>query len=118
MIRTAAWVAFVSIGLAQQPSVQPSRATAQVEATLAQLTRYDYGQSPEPLYQLTIMVRDAIGSVEQTRTIERRLDQFLASGATLPAKQAASQQLSMIATETSLPVLSAMLMHTETSEMG
>jgi len=109
--------AFFSTGLAQEPP-QPKHTASGLETILAQIAKYEYGQSPEPLFQFTMLVQDSMDALTRTRQIETRLLQFLQSDATVAGKQAVCQQLSLIATEASVPVLGAMLMHPETAEMA
>ena len=97
-----------SIGLAQE----------RLEPILAQMAGYEYGKSPELLFQLTTLIQDSMGARAETRRIEARLDRFLQSDATVAGKQAVCQQLSLLATDSSVPVLTAMLARPETAEMA
>ena len=101
-----------------QPPAKPSHTTAELEPTLSRIAKFEAGQSRDPLYQLTMLVQDSMASAALTRQIEARLLEFLQSDATVAGKQAVSQQLSLIATDASVPVLSGMLMHSETAEMA
>jgi len=104
-------------GLAQVPA-QVSHTAAEMEPILDRIAKYEYGQSPDPLFQLTMLVQDSMRSAALARRTEARLLRFLQSDATMAGKQAVSEQLSLIATEASVPVLSAMLKHPETAEMA
>jgi HEAT repeat protein len=105
-----AFTAALAAGWAQQP--------AKIEPVLAQVAKYEAGQSREALFQLTILVQDTMASPGLTGQIETRFLQFLQSDATPAGKEAVSIQLSLIATDKSIPVLSAMLTHPESAEMG
>jgi HEAT repeat protein len=117
MARGFALAAALTAGLAQQP-VKPQHTAAEMEPILAQVARFDAGQSREGLFHLTMFVQDSMGSPALVGQIEARLLQFLQSDATAAGKEAVSIQLSLIATEKSIPALSAMLLHPETAEMA
>ena len=117
MARGFALAAALTAGLAQQP-VKLQHTAAEMEPILAQVARFDAGQSREGLFHLTMFVQDSMGSPALVGQIEARLLQFLQSDATAAGKEAVSIQLSLIATEKSIPALSAMLLHPETAEMA
>src|SRR5207249_2692394 len=96
----------------------PAPSAAAMEPMLSKIASYQYGQSREALAQLSLFVEGAMGSPALLKAIEARLLQFLQSDATGAAKQAAFKELSRIATDASVPVLSGMLMRAETSEMA
>lgn len=98
-----------------KPPVPPQH-TAALEPVLAQMAKYQFGQSREPLAQLTTLVEESMASPSLTRKMEARLVEFLQSDATAAGKQAVSQQLSLIAGDVSVSVLSAMLAQAETAE--
>ncbi len=105
-----AFIAGLATGWAQQP--------VPIEAVLAQVAKYEAGQSRESLFQLTMLVQDALASAALIGQIEARFLQFLQSDATPAGKEAVSIQLSLICTDKSIPVLSAMLTHPDSAEMG
>ena len=107
-------IAVVATALAQPPA----RSAAEMEPMLAKISTYEYGRSREALAQLSLFVEGAMGSGELLKEIEARLLKFLQSAATAAAKEAALKELSLIATVESVPVLTAMLVRAETSEMA
>jgi len=117
MARGFALAAALTASPAQQP-VKPQQTAAALEPILAQVARFDAGQSREGLFHLTMFVQDSMISPALLGQIEARLVQFLQSDATAAGKEAVSIQLSLIATGKSVPALSAMLLHPETAEMA
>jgi HEAT repeat protein/type 1 glutamine amidotransferase len=89
-----------------------------VEEILSKVARYDYGDSRLALTDLTDLIRSRSGSAEELQAIEQKLIGLLQSGATSAAKQFACGKLSIIGTERSVPVLSAMLVDESTSDMA
>ncbi|MHC4192791.1 MAG: HEAT repeat domain-containing protein [Planctomycetota bacterium] len=89
-----------------------------LEGVMAKVARYDYGQSREPLSDLTDIIRNAYDSPSELKSIEKRLLEVFDSKATSAAKQFICRQLSIIGTEKSVPGLAAMLTDPETSDMA
>src|SRR5262245_24316501 len=91
---------------------------AQIEPLLAKVAKYEHGQSREPLAQVTLLIEKSLKSPAELKEIEGALLKFLQSDATPAAKDFALRELSLIATEASIPVLTLMLFQTETAEMA
>ena len=91
---------------------------AQLEPLLAKIATYEYGESREPLAQFTKLAEDSLRSPAALGQIEAALLRFLQSGATPAAKDFALRELSLIATDKSVPVLAGMLNQPETAEMA
>jgi len=89
-----------------------------LDEVLAKIVTYDYGQSREPLTQLTDIVRDASDSRRELERIEKRLLEVLDSDATLACKQFICRKLSIIGTEEAVPTLAKMLVDLQTSDMA
>ncbi|MHC4338322.1 MAG: ThuA domain-containing protein, partial [Planctomycetota bacterium] len=85
---------------------------------LAKVLTYNYGQSREPLTELTDMIRNAYDSPEELRIIEGRLAGVVRLRGTLACKQFICRQLSIIGTKESVPVLAKMLTNSGTSDMA
>lgn len=107
-------IAVIATALAQPPA----RSAAEMEPLLAKISTYEYGRSREALAQLSLFVEGAMGSGALLQEIEARLLKFLQSDATAAAKEAVLKELSLIATVESVPVLTAMMVRAETSEMA
>jgi HEAT repeat protein/type 1 glutamine amidotransferase len=89
-----------------------------LEGVMAKVVRYDYGQSREPLSDLTDIIRNAYDSPSELKSIEKRLLEVFDSKATSAAKQFICRQLSIIGTKESVPTLAAMLTEPKTSDMA
>jgi len=85
---------------------------------IAKILTYEYGQSREPLTQLTDIIRNAYNSPEELKIIEGRLARVLGADATLACKQFICRKLSIIGTEESIPTLAKMLTDQDTSDMA
>ncbi|MHC4388773.1 MAG: HEAT repeat domain-containing protein [Planctomycetota bacterium] len=99
-------------------SFSASADLSSVDEVLPKVTRYDYGKSREPLTELSDIIRDAAGSPDELKLIERRLLKALESGPTIAARQFICRKLSIIGTEESVPTLAAMLTSPDTSDMA
>jgi HEAT repeat protein len=92
--------------------------TTSLDKVLAKTATYDYGQSREPLTQLTAVINDASDSPRELNQIEKRLLEVLDSDATLACKQFICRKLSIIGTEEAVPMLAKMLVEPQTSDMA
>jgi HEAT repeat protein len=99
-------------------AVLTARDAAEMEPMLAKIATYEYGQSREALAAFTEFVRESMGSPGVLKQVEARLLGLLQSEATAAAKDFAFRELSLIATNASIPVLAPMLTRAETSEMA
>jgi HEAT repeat protein len=96
----------------------PPRQAAEMEPLLARAATYEYGQSREALAAFTEFVQQSMGSPELLKQIEARLLRFLQSGATAAGKDFAFRELSLIATNASIPVLAPLLTDAAFSQMA
>jgi HEAT repeat protein len=112
-----ALTAALTAALAQQ-AARPGHAISELEPLLARIAAYEYGQSREVPAQLTTFIGDSQASPALLHQIEARLLQFLQSNATAAGKDVAFRELSLIATQASVPLLSSMLRRSETAEMA
>ncbi len=85
---------------------------------LTKITNYKYGQSREPLSELTDLIRYASDSGELLKQYEIQLAGFLLSNATLDVKQYVCRELRIIGTERLVPILAIMAADPDTSDMA
>ncbi|MDD5327006.1 MAG: HEAT repeat domain-containing protein [Phycisphaerae bacterium] len=90
----------------------------ELDKQLEKIAAYEFGQSRESLIKLADIIREAHGSPELLKQIEKRLLVFLCSDATLTGKQFVCRQLSVIGTKESVPTLDKMLTSPDTSDMA
>jgi len=86
-----------------------ARKGSEMDELLEKIKKYDYGQSRAALTELSAKIRDAYGSRAELGRIEKSLLGVLRSDATPAAKQFVCRKLSIIGSEASVPVLTAML---------
>ena len=79
---------------------------------------YDFGDSRQPLTELSDEIRKAYGKPEELKKYETALDDVLKSDAKYAGKQYACRELSIIGTDQSVPVLAGMLTNQEYSDMA
>ncbi len=82
---------------------------SEMDGLLEKIKKYDYGQSRATLTELSDKIRDAYGSRAELGRIEKSLLGVLRSDATPAAKQFVCRKLSIIGSEASVGVLTAML---------
>lgn len=90
----------------------------ELERLLAKIAQYDYGGSREGLVDLAEYFSLHLGDRKQVSALEKRLIQFLDSDATVASKDFICRHLAVIASETSVPVLSKMIQKPATFEMS
>ena len=88
------------------------------EVLLTKIAAYQYGQSREPLTELTDLIRSASDSPEDLKQIENKLIGLLKSDASLAGKQFVCRKLSIIGTGQAVPTLYRLLIYPETSDMA
>lgn len=88
-----------------------------LKTILGQIAKYDYGQSREPLTQLSDFIRGIEGA-DNLKAVEKELLVFLQSQATAASKQFVCRNLSIIGSQDSAEVLAGMLTEAETSDMA
>lgn len=106
-----------TIALAQS-APKPTHTIAEIEPMLAKISTYEYGQSRETWVQLSLFIEESLPSPALLKQIEARLLKFLQTPATAAGKEVAFRELSLIASDASVPVLSAMLLDPRTTEMA
>lgn len=79
---------------------------------------YDFGDSRQPLTEISDEIRKAYGKPGELKKFEASLDDVLKSDAKYAGKQYACRELSIIGTEQSVPVLAPMLTNQEYSDMA
>jgi type 1 glutamine amidotransferase len=79
---------------------------------------YDFGDSRQPLTEISDEIRKAYGKPDELKKFEASLDDVLKSGAKYAGKQYACRELSIIGTDQSVPVLAPMLTNQEYSDMA
>ena len=89
--------------------VEPADADSPVAGLISEARSYESGQSMQPLRQLEELARQSSTDPGLRRKLESGLVSLLTGQATFEAKQFASQQLSTIGTEDSLPSLAELL---------
>ncbi len=82
---------------------------SEMDELLAKVKTYDWGQSRLPLTEVSDRIRQASGSPEKLKEIEKSLVGLLKSDATPAAKQFVCRELSIIGTEQSVSALAEML---------
>jgi hypothetical protein len=83
--------------------------TAELDPLLAQVAKYEYGQSREPLQRLSEPVRKTIASPSAVPALKAALDRFLESQATRDGKEAVCRELSVMGSERCVPALARLL---------
>jgi HEAT repeat protein len=96
----------------------PAQEPPELKGLLAEVARYEYGQSREPLSRLSEYVRKALASPAETQAVEAALDRFLGSEATRDGKEAVCRELSVMGSERSVPALGQLLAQEQTAEMA
>jgi uncharacterized protein len=85
---------------------------------LNSISDYDYDQSREQLSLVADMISVSSKSSEYARDIEKTLNKFLKSDATLASKQFVCRQLNLMGTEASVSTLASLLQEPETFDMA
>ncbi len=98
----------------EQNMAQPQTAGGNWE----KLKTYDFGDSRQPLTEISDEIRKAYGKPAELKKFEASLDDVLKSDAKYAGKQYACRELSIIGTEQSVPVLAPMLTNQEYSDMA
>lgn len=93
-------------------------ALPKVQKLLTEMKVYDYGQSRESLTSFSDLLKSVLGSPDVVSGIEKEMINFLKSDATFAGKQFICQQLSIIGTDESVPVLAEMLSVEQTADIA
>jgi HEAT repeat protein len=111
-------VTAATLALWAQVSPKAVRTADEMDPLLARIATYEFDQSRVPLAQFTMFVQDSLTNPALLKQIEARLDRFVQSDATAAGKDFAFRELSLIATDASLAVLTPMLTEPKTAEMA
>jgi len=111
-------VAVVACSSFPAASIAQGASSDDVKTILNAISAYDYGQSREPLSALRVLVQSSLDSQDSRLRIEREMIAFLGSDATFAGKQFVCEQLSIIGTEASVPVLTELLSDEETADIA
>jgi HEAT repeat protein len=85
-----------------------------LQQLVAAAAAYESGQSMEPLRHIETLIRQSANDAASREKIEAGLLELLAGPSTMEAKQFAAQQLAVVGTEASLPVLGELLKNPDT----
>ncbi len=101
-------------------AVEKSRSdiVSDVKKILNEISEYDYGDSREPLSALRLLVQSSLDSQNSKRLIEHEMISFLESDALFAGKQFVCEQLSIIGTKESIPVLKTLLSKEKTANIA
>ena len=88
------------------------------DALLSQITNYDFGQNRTKLMEFSDLVVEAAKSESESEIVEESLIKFLQADPSFPSKQFACQQLSIIGSEKSVPVLIEMIKDESTTNIA
>ena len=89
-----------------------------LDERLVKIKSYEFGDSRLVLSEIFDFTRKAYGNKELMGEIEKRFVKFLETDATLASKQFVCQQLRIMGTEESVPILAEMLTKPATSDMA
>ena len=101
-----------AMALQSQPNM------GQLEESLAKVAAYEYGQDFKPLADVMEFVRATKASPELLPKVEERFVAFLNGKATPEGRKFVCEQLSVIGTKASIPVLAGLLIDPATSDMA
>ena len=93
-------------------------ARADLAALVAQLARWESGQSLEPVREMERLVREAVGDKRRSAELEAALVPLLAPEVTPEARRFACQQLALIGSDASVPALARLLNDPETAGLA
>jgi type 1 glutamine amidotransferase/HEAT repeat protein len=93
-------------------------AVVRLEQLLAEVGKYDYGQSLQPLNGLADFISNSYNCPQEMVYIEKQLLDFLRTDITPAAKNFICRKLSIIGSEQSVASLAEMLTSPETSDMA
>jgi type 1 glutamine amidotransferase/HEAT repeat protein len=105
----------IQFALGDLPADTTPRSGRPLDAILADIAGYEYGQSRLPLAEVDDLIRSVSDSPEKLNEMEKSFVEFLKSGATPAGKQFICRKLSVIGTKDSVPTLAAMLTEKATS---
>src|SRR5438552_3495279 len=97
-------LAATALSLSAQVSSKANRTADEMEPLLTAIGKFEYGQSRVPEAEFTQFVQDSLANPAMLKQIEARLLTFVQSNVTGAAKQFALRELSLIGTDTSVPV--------------
>lgn len=91
--------------------------TATIDELLTRVSKWDFDKNRDDVLAVSALVTKAQGSA-QIRDIEKRFISFLKSDASFAGKDFVCRQLSLMGSESSVPVLSGMLSDPKTADMA
>jgi len=97
---------------------QSQQNVGQLEEALTKVAAYEYGQDFKPLADVMELVRGTKSNPELLPKVEERFISFLNGKATLEGRKFVCEQLSLVGTKSSVPVLAGMLTDPSTSDMA
>jgi len=100
------------------PALSRSFTADEIENVIEQFRTYDYADDPAAIHTIENIIRFVQDKPKLRPVTERHMIALLESDATVRAKQYICQQLWIIATESSVPVLEKMLLDKDTAEMA
>ncbi len=115
LVGSAVENAEATAGAEQIPS---GEVVARIQATLARMSEYEFGDGREALSELRELVKAAAESPMLASRVEQEMIPFLASDASFAGKQFVCEQLSLIGTSSSVPVLMDLLADAETADIA
>jgi HEAT repeat protein len=113
----SAWALLLACQLVHPAGAEPF-SKADADRTLADLKNYAYEADATPLRTLESMVRYSLKEIVFRNYLEEQMARFLQTEATLAAKQFICQQLWIIGSDLSLPVLQTLLADPKTAEIA
>lgn len=87
---------------------------ADLPQLVADMAKWESGQSTAPLQQMEQLVREAAGERAKRAELEAALVKLLVPGSTFEARRFACQQLAVVGSDASVPALAKLLEDTET----
>jgi HEAT repeat protein len=103
-------------GQSQTPARKPAHILAEMEPVLTRIAVFEHGRVRDDLMQFMEFVQESMASPAQLRQIETRLLRFLQSNATEAGKDFVLEELSLLASDASIPVLVPMMERAGTAE--
>lgn len=109
------YLAGIQFALGDLPADTTPRSGRSLDEILADIARYEFGQSRVPLAEVDDLIRSASGSPRKLKDMEKSFVELLRSDATPAGKQFICRKLSVIGTKDSVRTLAAMLTEKATS---
>ncbi len=114
----SAYVLLICVSVFAASAVFSQTTTEKVNALLKDIQTYDFGQSRAALSEFSDLMKNVLDSNADKAAAEKSMISFLETDATFAGKQFVCKQLSIIGTSESVPVLSKLLVNSETSDIA